>query len=441
MSNTVSSHFQNSPSEFTANLSNKDTIMTSTSNSSIPSSSSQQQQKHSTTSHSIKVGHDSIEIDYESLPENSPIVAQLFAGAFAGIMEHTVMYPIDAIKTRMQASSSSSNQFGKNKLPTGIIASVSRITSLEGTMALWRGVSSVITGAGPAHAVYYMVFESTKTTLCNNLISNRKTNNNLVTDEKHPLIASISGIAATITSDALMTPFDVIKQRMQLNEELRNSSKTKAASSAATSASVAATSATTTTAASNASLASTSTTSSNTKALKSINNSSSKNTLLRTAFQIYKNEGMSTFFISYPTTLILSIPFAAINFGVYEYCSNILNPNQAYNPLLHCVAGGVSGAAAAAVTTPFDCIKTALQTKAISTEPLIKNANGFTDAARALYRIGGYSAFLKGLRPRVVFNVPSTAISWTAYEMAKAYLLTNEFSSSSSPPSKSSPPL
>lgn len=439
MSNTVSSHFQNSPSEFTANLSNKDTIMTSSSsNSSIPSS----QQQHTASSHSIKIGHDSIEIDYESLPENSPIVAQLFAGAFAGIMEHTVMYPIDAIKTRMQASSSS-NQFGKNKLPTGIIASVSRITSLEGTMALWRGVSSVITGAGPAHAIYYMVFESTKTTLCNNLISNRKINNNLVTDEKHPLIASISGIAATITSDALMTPFDVIKQRMQLNEELINSSKTKAATAAAASSSSATSSsaaaATTSASASATTTTSTTTTSSTAKALKSINNSSSNNTLLRTAFQIYKNEGMSTFFISYPTTLILSIPFAAINFGVYEYCSNLLNPNQSYNPLLHCVAGGISGAAAAAVTTPFDCIKTALQTKAISNEPLIKNANGFRDAASALYRIGGYSAFLKGLRPRVVFNVPSTAISWTAYEMAKAYLLTNEFSSSSN--SKSSPPL
>ncbi|GMF00884.1 unnamed protein product [[Candida] boidinii] len=238
-----------------------------------------------------------------------------------------------------------------------------------------------------------------------------------------------------------MTPFDVIKQRMQLNEELINSSKNKAATAAAA-ASPSATSssaAAATASASATTTTSTTTTSSTVKALKSINNSSSNNTLLRTAFQIYKNEGMSTFFISYPTTLILSIPFAAINFGVYEYCSNLLNPNQSYNPLLHCVAGGISGAAAAAVTTPFDCIKTALQTKAISNEPLIKNANGFRDAASALYRIGGYSAFLKGLRPRVVFNVPSTAISWTAYEMAKAYLLTNEFSSSSN--SKSSPPL
>lgn len=37
------------------------------------------------------------EIDYESLP-NSSTVIHLSAGAIAGIMEHTVVYPIDSVK-------------------------------------------------------------------------------------------------------------------------------------------------------------------------------------------------------------------------------------------------------------------------------------------------------------------------------------------------------
>jgi hypothetical protein len=37
------------------------------------------------------------EADYESLPTTS-VRVQLLAGAIAGIAEHTIVYPIDAIK-------------------------------------------------------------------------------------------------------------------------------------------------------------------------------------------------------------------------------------------------------------------------------------------------------------------------------------------------------
>ena len=38
-------------------------------------------------------GPDSIEIEYEALPDDASVAAHLAAGAFAGIMEHTVMCP------------------------------------------------------------------------------------------------------------------------------------------------------------------------------------------------------------------------------------------------------------------------------------------------------------------------------------------------------------
>lgn len=37
-----------------------------------------------------------------------------------------------------------------------------RISSTEGTRRLWRGVASVILGAGPAHAVYFGSYELAK---------------------------------------------------------------------------------------------------------------------------------------------------------------------------------------------------------------------------------------------------------------------------------------
>jgi len=38
------------------------------------------------------------EFEYEALPENASLAASLLAGAFAGVAEHAVMYPVDSIK-------------------------------------------------------------------------------------------------------------------------------------------------------------------------------------------------------------------------------------------------------------------------------------------------------------------------------------------------------
>lgn len=313
--------------------------------------------------HPHHLGSEPLEVDYEALPDDASLLAHLSAGAFAGIMEHTVMFPIDSIKTRMQIVASGQTA------SRSVISAISRISSSEGAYALWRGVSSVVMGAGPAHAVYFSVFEATKTTLVNHTTGTSSLK--LVTDESHPLIASGAGIAATVASDALMTPFDVLKQRMQVGNDGRSLSVR----------------------------------------------------LLQTALLVYKKEGAGAFFISYPTTLFTNIPFAALNFGFYEYMSSLLNPNNTYNPYYHCVSGGIAGGIAAALTNPFDCVKTALQTRGISADESLRSVSGFRSAAHALYKHGGFSAFARGLKPRIIFNVPSTAISWTAYEMAKEVLL------------------
>lgn len=314
------------------------------------------------------------EIDYEALPQDASLTAHLIAGAFAGIMEHTVMFPIDSLKTRMQMAGNAgiTNQLSSTiNATSGVVSLISKISASEGAYALWRGVSSVFLGAGPAHAVYFSVFEATKTALVNTLTT-LPHSNKLVTDENHPLIASCAGIAATTASDALMTPFDVLKQRMQAYTS--------------------------------------------TSPKKSI-------TLAETALDAYRKEGFAAFYVSYPTTLFTNIPFAAMNFGFYEYSLSILNPTNQYNPYLHCVSGGIAGGIAAALTNPFDCIKTTLQTRGVTQNENLKYVNGFKSAAKALYKEGGWRAFTRGLKPRIIFNVPSTAISWTAYEMAKEILL------------------
>ena len=45
---------------------------------------------------------------------------------------------------------------------SGVGNAFTRISSTEGMRALWRGVSSVVLGAGPAHAVHFGTLEAVR---------------------------------------------------------------------------------------------------------------------------------------------------------------------------------------------------------------------------------------------------------------------------------------
>ncbi|KAF2814879.1 asparaginyl-tRNA synthetase [Mytilinidion resinicola] len=291
---------------------------------------------------------------YESLPPNFSLSANMVAGAFAGIAEHSVMYPIDLLKTRMQVVNPS-----PTAVYTGISNAVVTISRVEGFRTLWKGLSSVVLGAGPAHAVYFASYEAVKHAMGGN--EGRH-------EEHHPLAAAVSGAAATIASDALMNPFDVIKQRMQLHGSVYRS-------------------------------------------------------FGQCARSVFRKEGFTAFYVSYPTTLCMTVPFTALQFTAYESISKSINPTGRYDPYTHCTAGGLAGGLAAGLTTPLDVIKTLLQTRGNATEPELRNVSGLWQAAAIIKRREGYRGFFRGLKPRIITTMPSTAICWSAYEMAKAFFI------------------
>ena len=111
------------------------------------------------------------EYDYESLPPNFSLAANMAAGAFAGVAEHSVMYPIDLLKVRWRDNMR--RRLGRERNEKGIMANdafvqtrmqvvnptpaaiytglgnaIATISRAEGYLSLWRGVSSVVLGAG-----------------------------------------------------------------------------------------------------------------------------------------------------------------------------------------------------------------------------------------------------------------------------------------------------
>lgn len=135
-------------------------------------------------------------------------------------------------------------------------------------------------------------------------------------------------------------------------------------------------------------------------------------TIASCAKHVFRAEGLRAFYISYPTTLTMTVPFTALQFMAYESLSKVFNPPGTYDPLTHCVAGGLAGGFAAGLTTPLDVIKTLLQTRGSTNDVAIRNARGLWEGARIIKDRNGFRGFWRGFTPRVVTVMPSTAICW-----------------------------
>ncbi|XP_064630233.1 mitoferrin-2-like [Lineus longissimus] len=139
------------------------------------------------------------EDEYESLPGTTTISTHMMAGAFAGVMEHCVMYPVDCVKTRMQCLRPCPEAQYRN-----MVHALRHIVQQEGIARTMRGVQAVIGGAGPAHALYFACYEELKWMFRG-------------TAQGHHVLANgAAGCVATLIHDAVMNPAEVVKQRLQM---------------------------------------------------------------------------------------------------------------------------------------------------------------------------------------------------------------------------------
>jgi len=251
-------------------------------------------------------------------------------------------------------------------------------------------------GCVPAHAAYFSVVE-----LC-------KEKFGMYHSGHHPLAAASTGAIATVFHDMVMTPMDLIKQRLQLGYY------------------------------------------------------SGVMDCMRSVYQV---EGLLGLYRSLPITLFMNMPYGCVMMATNESLKIFLRPGGNYDLSTHLIAGTGAGALASAVTTPLDVIKTRLQTQHISavsslhhsqfkrsvgqagtsvqvrpafTLPLVQLGDvrdrgavpprspilyrGLVDAAKHVYTTEGITGFYRGMLPRLLTQAPSVAISWATYEEVKSIL-------------------
>ena len=154
--------------------------------------------------------------------------------------------------------------------------------------------------------------------------------------------------------------------------------------------------------------------------------------LFHCASQIFKTEGIGAFYRSFTTQVTMNIPFHCTHFVTYEFMRDQLSPEGGYNPKTHLLAGATAGGFAAAVTTPLDVAKTLLNTqeKSVILNSTVKKSHaknrlvvvGMMNAMKAIYSMRGMRGYFQGLQARVIYQMPSCAISWSVYEFFKHYL-------------------
>lgn len=135
--------------------------------------------------------------DYETLPTDN-VGTHMIAGAIAGIMEHCIMYPLDSVKTRMQSLATSGSD--------GISETFIKMVRKEGILRPIRGMSAMILGAGPSHALYFSSYEFLKKTFTEIVPST----------SYNSLCYGAAGCLSTLLHDGVMNPAEVVKQRMQM---------------------------------------------------------------------------------------------------------------------------------------------------------------------------------------------------------------------------------
>ncbi|EGC39867.1 hypothetical protein DICPUDRAFT_85907 [Dictyostelium purpureum] len=292
--------------------------------------------------------------------KESPLL-YILTGATSGLVADSLMHPIDTIRARIQIEKVGKSQY------RGTFHALNHIIKNEGASYLYKGFPIVATATVPAHALYFLGYEYSKS---------------LMIDKLGPKWgdSAISHFTAGFIADALgslvWVPMDIIKQRLQVqtNTQKLNPNQTYYKGS------------------------------------------------FHAAKVIMKEEGVKGFYRGFMPALLTYGPFVGIYFSVYEKCKSFISSTLHYSPDQYLPipyqlgSGFFAGAFAAAVTCPLDVIKTRIQVQRSTEKQIYK---GMFDSFKTILKEEGPKAFVKGMGTRILWIAPGNALTIASYEQLK----------------------
>jgi len=267
------------------------------------------------------------------MPREATFLESMLAGAAAGLAVDTSLFPIDTLKTRMQA-------------PEGFIKA-------GGMSGIYKGLGAAAAGSMPGAAMFFATYVKGKSVLEANGVTGAK---------QHMLAASLGECGACLAR----VPTENVKQNLQTGRYATTSECVSA---------------------------------------------------------IVKQSGPSGFYRGYLTTITREIPFAFIQFPIWEELKARWGASQGEKTgaVQGALCGSFSGAIAAAITTPLDVMKTRLM---LDSEKVLYK--GFTDCGRKLVAEEGAAVLLSGIQPRVMWISIGGFVFFGVYEKVNEMLTSRE---------------
>lgn len=259
----------------------------------------------------------------------------LIAGAVAGLSVDVLLFPVDTIKTRLQA-------------PSGFLLS-------GGFKRLYAGLGSTVSGSAPGAALFFFTYETAKQILSSSSSS-----------EESSTVHLVSACLGETVACLMRVPVEVVKQRTQAT--------------------------------------------SGTNSLA----------VLKT---VLAKSGPSGLYRGYTSTLLREIPFALVQFPLWEYLKRRWSEKQNNSPLKpyqSMVCGSAAGAVAAFLTTPLDVAKTTIMLGSL--EKGTSSGAAYRRVLLDIYSRRGVKGLFAGAIPRVGWISVGGAIFLGGYDIVSSYL-------------------
>ncbi|KAK9072914.1 hypothetical protein SSX86_009350 [Deinandra increscens subsp. villosa] len=227
------------------------------------------------------------------------------------------------------------------------------IISERGLLGLYRGIASNIASSAPISAIYTFSYESVKAALLP-----------LFAKEYHSLAHCVAGGCASVATSFVFTPSERIKQQMQVGSHYQ----------------------------------------------------SCWNALLG----IVGKGGFLSLYNGWGAVLCRNVPHSIIKFYTYESLKNVFftlnEANGQPTTISTLLCGGLAGSTAAFFTTPFDVVKTRLQTQIPGSA---NRYNGVYNTLRDIAQHEGLQGLYRGLTPRLIMYMTQGALFFASYESFK----------------------
>ncbi|CAH9114177.1 unnamed protein product [Cuscuta europaea] len=229
------------------------------------------------------------------------------------------------------------------------------VISERGIMGLYRGILSNIASSAPISALYTFTYEFVKGAL-----------HLLLHTEYQSLAHCIAGGSASVATSFIFTPSERIKQQMQVHSHYKK--------------------------------------------------------CWDACICIIKNGGLPSLYVGWGAVLCRNVPHSIIKFYTYETLKQLVSSPVKFdlqnNTVMTLVCGGLSGSMAALFTTPFDVVKTRMQTQV----PGSNQYGGVLDSLKKIIKHEGLAGLYRGLTPRLAMYVTQGALFFTSYESFKKLL-------------------